>query len=385
MRYRYIYKHKTGLTKVKTKLAVAFSGLTLAAGGTFASLAILGSAHAATGYTLFDSATQQSDGVHLISDSTHADSGISFNVPAGTTVGDLTDLEATFQVKQGDCMGGAPRFSIETATHNIFVYPGTLPSFTCTPGGPTGNLLSSGNRIDSTQFGGPFYGSWSDAVTAAGANTPVTGLALVVDAGWAGAQEFVFTSATVNTTSYSFLPATTFQVKPWTYDPGKTRSVSSAWVTHQGIKDAGGSDHALYLTKNTGTSTNAASGATVTYSGVLNSLGFDYRNDGHCGAGAPRFNVYTTSGTYYFFGCTYGTHTTSTENTNWTRVTFSNTDAFPADGVTAWPGFGNVTVTGIDVVFDEGTDIVGQGTPGQAYLDNIQVNGVYAGKPGLAQ
>jgi hypothetical protein len=174
---------------------------------------------------------------------------------------------------------------------------------------------------------------------------------------------------------------TNFQVKPWTYDPGKTKKVGSAWVTHEGTKDAGGSDHALYLTKNTLTATNASGGATVTYSGQLNSLGFDYRNDGHCGAGAPRFNVYTSSGVYYFFGCSYGIHTPVPGNPGWTRVTFSNADAFPSDGSTAFPGFGNLTVTGIDVVFDEGTD-QGQGF---VYLDNIQVNSVYAGKPGLAQ
>lgn len=175
--------------------------------------------------------------------------------------------------------------------------------------------------------------------------------------------------------------STNFQVKPWTYDPGKTRTVNSAWVTHEGVKDAGGSDHALYLTKKTTTATNSSSGATVTYSGQLTSLGFDYRNDGHCGAGAPRFNVYTTSGVYYFLGCSYGTHSPVPGNPGWIRVTFGNADAFPSDGTTAFPGFGNVTVTGIDVVFDEGTD-QGQGF---VYLDNIQVNGVYAGKPGLAQ
>jgi hypothetical protein len=45
--HRYKYEFKTGVTKVKTKLAIAFSTLALAAGGTFASLAIFGSAHAA--------------------------------------------------------------------------------------------------------------------------------------------------------------------------------------------------------------------------------------------------------------------------------------------------------------------------------------------------
>jgi hypothetical protein len=171
------------------------------------------------------------------------------------------------------------------------------------------------------------------------------------------------------------------KVQPWVYDPDGTGVSQAAWVTQQGLADAGRSNHALYLTKSAATATNAAAGATVEFSGVLSELGFDYRNDGHCGAGAPRFNVYTTAGTYFFFGCAYGVHTPSTENASWTRVRFGNGDAFPADGVTPWPGFGSVQVTGIDIVFDEGTDV----GPGFAYLDNIDVNGILVGKPGNAR
>ena len=170
-------------------------------------------------------------------------------------------------------------------------------------------------------------------------------------------------------------------VKPWEYDPDKTGIVKSAWVTKEGLKDAGNSNHALYLTKMGTTATNAASGATVNFTGVLDELGFDYRNDGWCGAGAPRFNVYTTAGTYYFFGCTYGLHTPSLEDpVNWTRVRFTNADAFPADGVTPFPGFGTVEVTGMDIVFDEGTDLALN--PGFAYLDNLDIDGTLVGKPG---
>lgn len=177
----------------------------------------------------------------------------------------------------------------------------------------------------------------------------------------------------------SIFAASPLMVKPWVYDPDNTGVSQSKWVTKNGLADAGKSDHALYLTKTAPTTTNAASGATVNFSGTLTELGFDYRNDGHCGAGAPRFNVYTTAGTYFFFGCTYGVHTPSTENPNWTRVRFGNADAFPADGVTPWPGFGSVTVTGIDIVFDEGTEV----GPGFVYLDNIDVNSTLVGKPGV--
>src|SRR5262245_9568690 len=94
-------------------------------------------------------------------------------------------------------------------------------------------------------------------------------------------------------------------VKPWVYDPDHTGSANSGWVPKQGLPDAGKSNHALYLQKFATTSTNSAGGAAVTFKGTLTELGFDVRNDSHCGAGAPRFNVYTTAGTYFFFGCTY--------------------------------------------------------------------------------
>ena len=142
-------------------------------------------------------------------------------------------------------------------------------------------------------------------------------------------------------------------------------------------------NHALYLKKAATTPTNASAGASVdgTAGITLTELGFDYRNDSWCGAGAPRFNVYTTAGTYFFFGCRYGVHTPVPGEPNWTRVRFGNADAFPANGTTAFPGFGTVVVTGIDIVFDEGTDV----GVGYAWLDNVDVNGTLIGKPGNAK
>lgn len=187
--------------------------------------------------------------------------------------------------------------------------------------------------------------------------------------------------ATIGMSVIPVFAASPLQAKPSVYDPNNTGISQSNWVTQEGLKDAGNSNHALYLTKKGTTATVAASGANITFSGKLTELGFDYRNDGWCGAGAPRFNVYTADGTYYFFGCTYGTHTVSTENSNWTRVRFNDSDAVQV-GATPWPGFGNVNVTRIDVVFDEGTDV--SGNPGFAYLDNLDINGTLIGKPGNA-
>src|SRR5438105_818722 len=126
--------------------------------------------------------------------------------------------------------------------------------------------------------------------------------------------------------SMAALAGPNIKVQPGVYDPDHTGIISSAWVAHQGLPDAGNSDHALYMAKLGPTATNAAAVATVDgVKGItLTELGFDYRNDGHCGAGAPRFNVYTPSGVYYFFGCAYGTHTPVPGHPDWTRVRFGN-------------------------------------------------------------
>lgn len=160
-----------------------------------------------------------------------------------------------------------------------------------------------------------------------------------------------------------------------TGSPAGSDAVAAAWVAHQGLPDVGNANQALYLQKFGPTSDCSAAGATISgVSGLaLSELGFDVRNDGHCGAGAPRFDVFTTDGVDHFFGCTSGTHTPTPSASGWTRVRFT-----PADGAIAVTP--TETVQSIEIVFDEGTD-VGQGF---VYIDNIDVNGTLAGKPGLA-
>jgi hypothetical protein len=173
------------------------------------------------------------------------------------------------------------------------------------------------------------------------------------------------------------------KAKPWTFDPGATGIVSSKWVTHQGLGDAGKSDHALVLQKLGTTATVASAGASITKvkNLTLTELGFDYEVGGHCGAGAPRYNVTLTDGTVFFFGCSHGDVVgtmTDSQGDVWNRVRLSDADAFAADGVSVWPGFGAAEVEAISVVFDEGTDV----GPGYARLDNLDVNGKLMGKPG---
>ena len=173
------------------------------------------------------------------------------------------------------------------------------------------------------------------------------------------------------------------KVKPFVFDPDGTGIVSSKWVGHQGLADAGRSDHALELKKLGSTATNASSGGVVhgVKNLMLTELGFDYEVGGHCGAGGPRFNVTLSTGQTFFFGCSHGDVVGTMTDRNgdlWNRVRFSSADAFPADGVSVWPGLGMAQVQSLVIVFDEGTD---QGV-GFVRLDNIDVNGKMRGKPG---
>ena len=181
-----------------------------------------------------------------------------------------------------------------------------------------------------------------------------------------------------------------FIVKPFTFvgtvaNCGSvgTDNVQAAWQPHQGLPDAGGSDHALYLQKLGPTTDCSSAGATIDgVAGItLTEIGWDVRDDGHCGAGAPRFNVTTSDNITHFIGCSSPPPTTSVaapgspdaNGKTWTRKHYDPATAFPPIGAGS-------TVKSISIVFDEGTD-QGQGF---VYLDNIDINGTLIGKPGNA-
>jgi len=163
--------------------------------------------------------------------------------------------------------------------------------------------------------------------------------------------------------------------------PAGSNIVAAAWQTHQGLPDAGGSDHALFLQKNGLTSDCSSAGATIDgVNGItLNEIGWDVRDDGHCGAGAPRFNVTTSDNVTHFIGCSSPPPTTNTvapgspdaNGNTWHRKRYDPATAFP-------PITLGSTIQSISIVFDEGTD-QGQGF---VYLDNIDINGTLIGKPG---
>jgi len=166
----------------------------------------------------------------------------------------------------------------------------------------------------------------------------------------------------------------------------------AAWKSQEGLPDnKGNANFALYIQKMTATATVAAGFAVIT--GVEGkpfselSLSWLHRNDGWCGAGAPRWNVGVTgtSGTDYtvFLGCSHADQTGSAPD-GWTSDAFS--PASIATQLTTLLGFSAEqaadieagTVTGLAIIFDEGTDV----GPGFVFLDNITVNAKTFTSPG---
>jgi hypothetical protein len=136
-----------------------------------------------------------------------------FTVPAGTQVEDLDILATDFMVVEGDCQLGSPRFQIRVdmdddgmstaADRNIFVYLGDTPAFTnCDAVAgwqSSGNLLIVLN-VDSTQVGGPFYGTIDDAIDEVG-EKDVLFITLVHDP---YDQTFHYDNVNIDGTIYTF-------------------------------------------------------------------------------------------------------------------------------------------------------------------------------------
>jgi len=179
--------------------------------------------------------------------------------------------------------------------------------------------------------------------------------------------------------------------------PAGSRIVTSAWLGGMGLPDNSGTNtpldlentnkndphRGLLLSKNGPTADCSAAGATI--QGVRGmdvtatfELGFDYRNGGHCGAGAPRYNVVAKPpvgpNTFHFVGgCANGVKTPAPQDPlQWTRVRFSNAQAFP-------PLVVGSEIVSIELIFDEGTDASSAPDDpngvGLAVVDNLDING----------
>ena len=114
---------------------------------------------------------------------------------------------------------------------------------------------------------------------------------------------------------------------------------------------------------------------------ALTELNFDYQDGGHCGAGAPRFNVQTDQGTA-FLGCAGGTQTSAGDG--WTHVVFSGAQLATAYAAAGISSPSTATLQDLSIIFDEGSDTpVGGtiGTAGTVNIDNISVNADVVGSP----
>jgi hypothetical protein len=187
--------------------------------------------------------------------------------------------------------------------------------------------------------------------------------------------------------------------------PAGSRIVSALWMGGLGLPDNGGANNSpptdlsnapnkddahygLLLSKNGNSAICASAGAVIeaVKGTVLNggaTLGFDYRNGGHCGAGAPRFNLVTkepitNQQTFHFVGgCANGTKTPAPQDPlEWTQVRIGLTNPAQTFPVIT-PGS---TILSLTILYDEGTENPSTEDPrgvGLATVDNIFIDGEY--------
>jgi hypothetical protein len=219
------------------------------------------------------------------------------------------------------------------------------------------------------------------------------------------------------------LAATRFDVVPREFDPGKSYLVQAEWLTGMGCPTnarlatpnatftawsgsytpytdpacptgdpTDGKNEGLLLAKTGPTVENFAS-AVADIKGVegkvLTELGYDIRKPGPtsldqrgswCGAGAPRFNIETTTG-FFFLGCNSPPADMQQDGDGFIRLTWG---AGPLP-ILSQNGLVTGQVKRLQIVFDEGntlfaTDPKVELGVGLAVLDNINVNGVRVGQ-----
>jgi len=196
-----------------------------------------------------------------------------------------------------------------------------------------------------------------------------------------------------------------FSVRSGEFDPGNTFLVQAEWL--DGIGCPAGpaySDPAcsgaqandpsdrhnqgLLLAKTGPTATNASAFAVLSgVRGPVTELGYDVRKPvsaaapmgSHCGAGAPRFNVETTTA-FFFIGCNSPPAVQTATGNGWIRLRWGG--SVPLVGFNTTTGtFTPVTgnVKSLSIVFDEGQDTAPDFF-GLAVIDNIDVNGTLVGR-----
>ena len=142
-------------------------------------------------------------------------------------------------------------------------------------------------------------------------------------------------------------------LEPFTFDPGNAcPGVTSTF--NGGV---------LHLSKPCVTTTNASAGAEITGATgqAFTSASFTLANTAQCQGGSPRFNVFTSTGTF-FLGCNNVTPTINADGT--ATYTFTAATLAAAGQQVPTP---TGTITQVEVLID---------VQGSADLSNIMLNGV---------
>jgi hypothetical protein len=180
---------------------------------------------------------------------------LSFALTAPVPFADLNELVADYSFAQGNCGGGSLRWSVRidvkdtpadtTDDPPVYVYFGDMPNFTDCTGGVNNdsgdNLIGSSDaRFDLTQIGGPYYGTYADALALIGGKL-VTRASLVVDGGWLADQKVDLTGASVDGATWTPIPeGTSTSTSDTTTGFAKTCALPQAmlrWSKIDGLPD----------------------------------------------------------------------------------------------------------------------------------------------------
>lgn len=117
------------------------------------------------------------------------------------TVGDLTQLSATYTLDSGALAGGAPRFTLfDSSDRPAYIY------FTS----PTSTNLTASTIVECNGFGGCAYNypgiTFANFVTQVGASTGLSAIFLDVDAGYSSRQQITVSNFSVNGTVFGAVP-----------------------------------------------------------------------------------------------------------------------------------------------------------------------------------
>jgi hypothetical protein len=156
-------------------------------------------------------------------------------------------------------------------------------------------------------------------------------------------------------------------VVPSAYNPGNAPvTITALWSSDADAP----SRHALTLAISQIVSFPPGASATAIVSPIdglkLTHLGFDHKLGTHCSNGSPRWDVETTDGSSYAFGCAGGIRDVDLPGVGWERVTFSCSDVQVLNGLSGSCPLGSPqTVAVLQIVQDEAASTT---------LDNLEVN-----------